>query len=302
MSSVLNAQSTCQAINGRIQQAAERKSKDSMFATFTDPASMWRNKTENNINNTNVQYLDLSAKDIINISNSCSNIASGSQTNVINQDSSCITAAFDICRRKDDIIDYKCLEIQKKSVELKNISQSNIADVKVSCQMNNLIKTISSKAATVDNAAAVVAAQKASGIGSQATANTSNCNEVRTDMSSQAYTTLIMNCANQIANKQSNAYSACNGNGVDQSNNANLMNSCLASNNVFSENIMSSAVKSEFTAIVNQKADMLGLGDLFSALGNLFSSPTNMIISSIVIVVLLCASYFAYTKMQDGDG
>jgi hypothetical protein len=295
MSSVLNAQSTCQAINGRIQEAAEKKSSDSKWATFTDPASMWRNKTENNINNTNVNYLDLSTKDILNISNSCSNIATGSQTNVINQDPACLAAAFDVCKRKDDTIDYKCIEMQKSAVELKKISQSNMADVKVSCQMNNLIKTISSKASTLENATAVVAAQKASGIGSQASATTSNCNEVRTDMSSQAYTNLIMNCANQIANKQSNAFNACNGNGIDQSNNANLMNSCLASNNVFSENIMSSKVKAEFTATIDQKSDMLGLGDLFS-------SPTKMIISAIIIIVLFCASYFAYSKIQDSNG
>jgi hypothetical protein len=294
MSSVLNAQSACQAINGRIQQAAERKSKDSQWATFTDPASMWRNKTENNINNTSVTYLDLSTKDILNISNSCSNIATGSQTNVINQDAKCIEAAYAVCKRKDDTFDYKCIENQKSAVELKKITQSNVADIKVSCQMNNLIKKISSKTATIDNAAAVVAAQKASGIGSQATANTNNCNEVRTDMSSQTYTNLIMSCANEIANKQLNSFNACNGNGVDQSNNADLMNSCLASNNIFSENIMSSIVKSEFKAKIDQKADMLGLGDLFS-------SPIKMIISAIVIIVLLCASCFAYTKMKDMD-
>ena len=291
--SVLNAQSTCKEINGRIQEAGEQKSNNSKWATFTDPASMWRNKTENNINNTSVTYLDLSTKDILNISNSCSNIATGSQTNVINQSPKCIEVAFAVCDTfKDASQKLECIAMQQKSVQLNKVTQSNMADIKVSCQMNNLIKKISTKAQTIDNATAVVAAQKASGIGSQASATTSNCNEVRTDMSSQAYTNIIMSCANQIANIQSNSFSACNGNGVDQSNNANLMNSCLASNNVFSENVMSSAVKSEFTATIDQKSDMLGLGDLFS-------SPTKMIISAIIIIVLFCASYFAYSKIQD---
>jgi hypothetical protein len=297
MSSVLNAQSTCQAINARIQQAAENKSKDGMFATFTDPASMWRNKTDSQINNTNVQYLDLSSKDIVNISNSCSNIATGSQSNVISQDPSCLAAAYAICNTfNNDSAKLKCLQQQQKAVEINKVTQSNVADVKLSCQMNNFIKKLSEKKVSVENAAAVVAAQKASGLGSQASSTTSNCNEVRTDMSSEDYTTLIMQCANNIAVDQLNSFNACNGNGVSQSNNVDLMNSCLAENKVFSEQKTSTDTKSSFSAKVDQKSDMLGLGDLFS-------SPTKMIISAVIILILFCASYFAYTKAQEAaDG
>jgi hypothetical protein len=57
---------------------------------------------------------------------SCSNIATDSHSNVINQDPSCLAATFDVCKRKDDTIDYKCIEMQKSAVELTKISQSNI--------------------------------------------------------------------------------------------------------------------------------------------------------------------------------
>ena len=65
------------------------------------------------------------------------------------------------------------------------------------------------------------------------------------------------------------------------------MNSCLAENKVFSEQKASIDSKSSFSAKVDQKSNMLGLDDLFS-------SPTKMIIYAVIILILFCASYFAY--------
>ena len=292
MSSVTNAQSTCAQVSGQLAEVEKKKSDNAKWATFTDPFSLIRNKTDSQIMNTNVNYLDLSSSDIQNINNSCSNVAVGNQQNVVNQDSSCLTAALSVCKKKDGTYDMDCVTKQQSAVTITNVNQSNLNKIQEQCFINNLIKKVSTKDANIDNVTAVLASQKAAGFGSQVNSLTSNCNEVRTDMSSKDFLNSIMNCANEVSSNQSNVFSACGGTNINQQNVGEYLSKCYADSKIYQEKNVSMAVKAETSIKAVQVSDTFGSIPGFDS-----SNPSSS--ACLIIVILLCCSLSGYVAMQN---
>ena len=280
MSSFLDAQSTCKQIANRLTDYGKYKDMNDQFRTFTDPASMWRNKSDSMIMNSNISYLDLSQQDIININNSCSNLATSSQINNLIQSPNCITNAFEICKDNKGVINDTCYSKVADLITIKNVNQLNVSNIKEECQLNNLVKKLSSKDANIDTASAVLAAQRASGIGSQVDGITSNCNEIRQDMSSKDFLTSILSCSNQISNKQVNSFEACGGSNINQQNINDAFQRCLVSSGIYTEQKSVSTIQQKLESKVDQTAATIDFGALFG----------NPIVIVIIVVVLLVCS------------
>ena len=286
--STANAQSACAQISKQLSDVESQKSKNKMISSFnplTAITNLIGNKTDSTVVNNNVSFLDLSSQDIQNINNSCSNLASGTQTNVINQDSNCMSAAFSVCKKTDGTYDLNCVEKQRGTVTITKVDQTNKSKIEEQCFINNLINKISTKSASVDNVSAVLAAQKASGFGSQVDGVTSNCNEVRTDMSSKDFLDSLMKCANDVSNIQTNMYSACGGTDITQKNEAEFLSKCYLDNKLIQEKKTVLAVKSETTIQNVQTASTFGFLD----------NP--IILAVLIICCLLISSAVAYTQL-----
>lgn len=225
--------------------------------------------------NTNINNTSISTTDITNIFNSCTNSSESIQKNDLSQTSECLETISKICNGNLPCL----LEMSKVT----NVEQQNNQTVKLNCIINNLLKTISSKEVSMENAAQLSTLQKASGLMSSNKSLTSNCNQVNNEISSSSFLNAITTCANEYSSQQINNINACgNLSNVRQKSTNDFFSNCYASQGIFKEDTVK--VKSFNKALIStdQKAD----------------TRMASISSSIMIIILVLVGVFAFMMFK----
>lgn len=229
--------------------------------------------------NTNINNTSISTTDITNIFNSCTNSSQSIQKNDLSQSPECLDTIGRICNGN-----IPCM-IEMTTV--KDIEQQNTQTVKLNCIINNLLKTISSKEVTMENAAQLSTLQKSSGLMTSNNSLTSNCNQVNNNISSNTFLNAITTCANEYSSQQLNTINACGSlSKIKQKSNNDFFSKCYAGQGIFKEDIVK--VKSFNKALIStdQKAD----------------TSMSSISSSIMIIVFVIIGIFAYSMYKKKKG
>ena len=234
-----------------------------------------RNKTQSF--NTNINNTSISTTDIKNIFNNCSNMSSSTQINNISSSPECLDSVGRLCNGN-----FECI---RNLTSVSGINQENNKTVNQDCIINSLIRTISSKNVSMENAAQLLLLQEAKGLMTSNDNLTSNCNQVNNNITSNAFLSAIANCANKSASEQINTITACGNNisGTIQRNQGNSIFKCYVEQGLFSEDTI--GVKSFNKALLRttQKAD---------------SSMSSMS-SIMIIVVLIILGIVGYIMYQN---
>jgi len=228
--------------------------------------------------NTNINNTSISTTDITNIFNSCSNSSQLIQTNDLTQSPECIETISKACENTKD----KLLCMREMST-VRDIEQTNTKTIKQNCIINNLLKTISSKDVSMENAAQLDVLQKTGGLMTSNTSVTSNCNQVNNNISTNTFLNAITKCANEYSIQQINKINACGSlSNVKQRSSSDFFSECYAGQGIFKEDIVK--VKSFNKALLStkQKADtsMVSIG------------------SSILIIVILIVGVFVFIMIK----
>lgn len=228
--------------------------------------------------NTNINNTSISTTDIKNIVNSCSNSSSAIQQNSINMSPGCMESVGIACNHVPS-----CM---KEMLSISDVSQENNNTVDQNCIINNLIKTISSKEVSMENAAQLLTLQEAKGLMTHNENLTSNCNQVNTNISSNSFLSSINHCVNKSATEQLNLINSCgNISGVSQNNIGNSIYKCYVEQGIFTENTMGVKSNNKANITTKQKAD--------SSMSSMSS-----IMLLVVFVVLGVFVYIMYKKKQ----
>jgi hypothetical protein len=225
--------------------------------------------------NTNINNTSISTTDITNIFNSCTNSSESIQRNDLSQTPECYETIGKLCNGN-----LPCLLEMSKVTD---VEQQNTQTIKLNCIINNLLKTISSKEVSMENAAQLSTLQKASGLMSSNKSLTSNCNQVNNDISSSSFLNAITTCANEYSSQQINSINACgNLSNVRQKSTNDFFSNCYASQGIFKEDTVK--VKSFNKALIStdQKAD----------------TSMSSISSSIMIIIFALVGVFAFMMFK----
>ncbi len=274
------AQQTCKQLQSDIANSnADKKGFDwnnmSVGGIVSSLGDAFGSRNKSQTFNTNINNTSISTTDITNIFNSCTNSSQSIQKNDLTQTPECLETIGRICNGN-----LPCLVEMSK---VTNAEQQNTQTVKLNCIINNLLKTISSKEVSMENAAQLSTLQKASGLMSSNKSLTSNCNQVNNDISSNTFLNAITTCANEYSSQQINNINACgNLSNVRQKSTNDFFSNCYASHGIFKEDTVK--VKSFNKALINtdQKAD----------------TSMSSISSSIMIIVFVIIGIFAYSMYK----
>lgn len=228
--------------------------------------------------NTNINNTSISTTDITNIFNSCTNSSSVVQENNLTQSTECLDTIGRVCNGN-----LPCI---MEMSTVRNIDQRNAQTVRLNCIINSLIKTISTKDVSMENAAQLSTLQNASGLMTSNSNLTSNCNQVNNDISTDRFLNAITTCANEFSTRQLNNINACgNVSNVTQSATGDFFAECYASQGIFREDNTGIRSFNRADISTSQRAD---------------TSMSSM--SSIIIVIVLVISgviaFFMYKKKK----
>jgi len=272
LSNIPNAAEACRTISSKADEIKAHYSGAanvvSSIQGFFNPRNY---KTENEVstqlrNNFNI---DLSTDDVKKIRNSCENVTSTVQSNVIDNS--------------------RCEYCQKNRCTISGITQTNTAQNSQECSINSLIDTLMNKSATVDTMAVVKAIQDAKGIASSNTAKTSMCTNVNQDLSTTNYFENISSCANKTLSNQSNELIGCGDliNNI-QSNSIEAFNKCMNNATSTASTSVTSEYRSSASVDTGQKADnSINPWVIFGSLG----------MCCVVLIILGVAAYL-YMQFQ----
>jgi hypothetical protein len=274
------AQQTCKQLQADIADSnADKKGFDWNNLTpgglITSLGDAFGSRNSSKTFNTNINNTSISSTDITNIFNSCTNSSESIQKNDLSQTPECIETIGKLCNGN-----LPCLVEMSK---VTNVEQQNTQTIKLNCIINNLLKTISSKEVSMENAAQLSTLQKASGLMSSNKSLTSNCNQVNNEISSSSFLNAITTCANEYSSQQINNINACgNLSNVRQKSTNDFFSNCYASQGIFKEDTVK--VKSFNKALIStdQKAD----------------TSMSSISSSIVIIIFALVGIFAYSMFK----
>jgi hypothetical protein len=216
--------------------------------------------------NTNINNTSISTTDITNIFNSCTNSTRTVQENNLSQTPECLDTIGRVCNGN-----LPCI-IEMSTV--RNIDQRNAQTVRLNCIINSLIKTISSKDVSMENAAQLNTLQNASGLMTSNSNLTSNCNQVNNNISSSNFLNAITTCANEFSLQQLNNINTCgNLSNVSQSSTNDFFSECYASQGIFREDTVGVRSFNRADISTSQRAD---------------TSMSSM--SSIIVIIVLVIS------------
>jgi hypothetical protein len=274
------AQQTCKQLQADIADTnADKKGFDWNNLTpggiISSLGDAFGSRNKSQTFNTNINNTSISTTDITNIFNSCTNSSESIQKNDLSQSSECLETIGKLCNGN-----LPCL-VEMSTV--KDIEQQNTQTIKLNCIINNLLKTISSKEVSMENAAQLSTLQKASGLMSSNKSLTSNCNQVNNEISSSTFLNAITTCANEYSSQQINNINACgNLSKVRQKSTNDFFSNCYASQGIFKEDIVK--VKSFNKALIStdQKAD----------------TSMSSISSSIMIIIFALVGIFAFSMFK----
>jgi hypothetical protein len=227
--------------------------------------------------NTNINNTSISTTDITDIFNSCSNTSSAIQANNITSSPACIESVGKICNGN-----FACI---KNLLSVSDVNQENSKTVNQDCLINSLIKTISSKDVSLENAAQLLTLQNAKGLMTHNENLTSNCNQVNTNISSNSFLNAISHCANKSASEQINNITACGNNvsGISQKNQGDEIYKCYIEQGIFTENNTNVKSFNKANITTKQKAD---------------SSMSSMFLI-IIIIVFVISGVVAFIMIQN---
>lgn len=274
------AQQTCRQLQADIANSnADKKGFDWNNLTpggiIDSLGNAFGSRNKSQTFNTNINNTSISTTDITNIFNSCTNSSQSIQRNDLTQTPECLETIGKICNGN--------LPCMVEMTTVKDVEQQNTQTVKLNCIINNLLKTISSKEVSMENAAQLSTLQKASGLMTNNSSLTSNCNQVNNEISSSTFLNAITTCANEYSSQQLNNINACgNLSNVRQKSTNNFFSNCYASQGIFKEDTVK--VKSFNKALIStgQKAD----------------TSMSSISSSIMIIVFALVGAFAFMMFK----
>ena len=187
------------------------------------------NNINNNISNTNRTL----------IGQTCNNAATIDQKNEADR-TKCLLAAK--CGDDGSILQYSTgkndaviqTSLNNKAAICKNITnskitQSNNLNAQQNCTLNNMTKILSDVSLNTALAGILDQSLKSSGMLTKTTTDTNMCNSINNNVSAQTYAEAYQKCANNLNLTQCNA-ADCGA--VDQSNIANIFQTCLQTNGV----------------------------------------------------------------------
>jgi hypothetical protein len=226
---------------------------------------------DNSTNNTvrNIIETDMSVEDITKIENSCKNVSTGVQSNIID------TTQCDYC--------------QKHGCDIKDVTQENELVTQQKCALQVATELLMNKTNSVDAQALAKVFQESQGLLSgDNEANNDVCNITRTDMSSKEYFEQLSSCANEISQDQLNELKGC-GNVVNviQKNKASRLQDCVINNTVDKSKILESTSKISGAVEATQKST--GITPMASLASGL---------SSFVVLALAGVGYYLYYQQQ----
>lgn len=226
-----------------------------------------QNKVKDTVKNT--LNIDMSSNDVIEVSNMCSNVAETSQKNIIKGVNDC-----EFCMKNPTM----CM--------VANVTQENRAENVQKCVSQAIIDQLRKKEASVSSEAAIKVLQEASGLLTKNDTDSSSCNFVNQDLSSNDYLSSIQKCENQSKIIQTNEIDGCGAfMNIIQRNEAKNLQDCLAGAGVITKKDDKIEADVTSTTEVEQSASGLTPAMIFGSL----------CISCIVISVI----YFVYQQMQE---
>lgn len=278
------AQQTCSQLQANI---ANSNAPDTGFnfnnltpgGLITSLGNAFGSRNKSQTFNTNINNTSISTTDIKNIFNSCSNVSSTTQKNNITSSPECLSQVGKICNGN-----FACI---KDLTTVSGINQENNQTVNQDCIINSLIKTISSKDVSMENAAQLLSLQESKGLMTSNENLTSNCNQVNNNISSNAFLNAITNCSNKSASEQINTLTACgiNVSGTKQNNTGNNVFKCYVEQGIFTEDNIKVKSFNKANIATKQKAD-----------SSMSSMSSIMII--VVLIILGIVGYIMYKKKQ----
>lgn len=212
------------------------------------------NTTDNIV--TNIIKNNLSSCEITNIENSCTNNVTATQFN--------------------NIDNTKCKYCESHECSVSGVRQINKATVDQKCTIQASVNSLLKKTNSVDAQALAKVLQQANGLlsGDNSVRN-ENCSVIDNNMSSNSYTNIISNCANNLEVDQQNSITFC-GKITDtiQENAFDAAQSCIVGAGATSTNTADSSTTVKNELDVSQKSTGLDMGMM-------------MIIAIIVVAVLV---------------
>jgi hypothetical protein len=234
-----------------------------------------------NIMNTHLS-LSMKPKTLIEQINKCSNIT---QTSMFNNITSNCPSIYENNDTIKTLIDAGYTPEEIKSLgrsTIKNVTQENTLKTTQGCEMKNMLDSLLSMNASIDNSAMQEALASAEGIGANSESVNNTCTEISTDISPCKYIAQT-NCCNNVVNTNlANVITAGCNTDVDniiQRNSVQNTQSCkIAAQSTISEE-MASAIFN----VTSQSASSKAVG--FGGLG---------LIIGIIIVLIIVAAGAAY--------
>ena len=215
------------------------------------------------------------------IKNNCKNVTNIEQTNSIVQSPACLEAIGNVCvNRKTGEPNLDCIKEMKQTVLIKGVKQGNAAKSKSSCEINSAIQALTQQESTIENVAKMKAMQEAQGMGASNKGQQVGCSDVKSDISDEKYLKAFSDCVNEVKTTQLNLLNTCNADGVDQVNDADLMNDCLIGAGIISETKQSSAMKNDTDVTSEQLA--VGITPFMSS-----ASLGSCCICCIIIIIII---------------
>jgi hypothetical protein len=279
----MDAQRACQTISTKAEEIAAKGnaianaiSKVFTLGPLIDPKSYQASNDAKQMVK-NITKLDMHDEDVYKLVSSCNNIVTQNQTNEID---------MTVCSTPEYVTAWGallngpfCVKNPDKCT-LHDISQSNVANTHSSCVLNGLMDIAKSQKATIDTAAVVEAAQKATNLASN-TSSSGTCNYVNNDMSSQRYIEVMNSCAANLNTTQTNKITGClpmyN---ISQKNDSSAMNECMITNQAIIKTDNSSDTKTTSKTILEQIAE--GINPMAASVASLVCC----------IIAALIAAYF----------
>ena len=298
--SKMNAKSACEAIKERETNIWD--AVQSIGTTLASPGaalikafgagSTEHQKIANKIN------LDIDTKTLVDQASKCENLIRSEQTNVIKAGG---PQCIEEIRKLNLPADITAKLIKELRQEISNVTQTTIADLSQTCQLDQMSDALTKMQASIDNSALQNAINKAKGIGARVDGEEDTCNDIDVDSSACKYMTQKQCCSNQVTNVQSNTIDLgclASAHDVTQTANATTYQSCTSSNAAKVSDDLTSSLKNASSQSATQTAisfdptllALLALGALFLMGGGPLmmsgSSPSSKRSSSRIAYVL----------------
>ena len=225
-------------------------------------------------------------KAMANATSVCQQTSNIDQSNIFTGPSDkCIAALGTICSSiSDNELKSNCLSNMMNGFEVRDLTMSNDATAKNTCNMSSVISQVLSSTSDLNTQATMQSLQKLSGVAAGSNNNESmQCNRIESNISSTQFANAVSCCLNQIYTRQQNIAGPC-GKFINNEflNKSNSISACLqkvginTSSNADTKNEMNVDTKSD------QKSDGI---DMTSVL--MFGSVIAGIVGVIVLIYFI---------------